>query len=94
MGPARHAGRLEEAAMNDNDLLRHISELVDEEHRLLEQESAGETVDPENQRMHELEETLDQLWDLLRQRRARRAMGEDPDEAHVRSKQTVEGYLQ
>ena len=44
--------------------------------------------------MKALEETLDQCWDLLRQRRARRALGEDPDEAHVRSKETVEGYLQ
>jgi hypothetical protein len=94
MGPVRRAGGLEEAGMNDNDLLRHISELVNEEHRLLEQETAGEAADPGNQRMHQLEETLDQLWDLLRQRRARRAMGDDPDDAHLRSKETVEGYLQ
>ena len=80
--------------MNDTDILQQISKLVEEEHQLLRQEESGEAVDPGNDRMRELEETLDQCWDLLRQRRARRAMGEDPDEAHTRSKETVEGYLQ
>jgi hypothetical protein len=80
--------------MDDKDLLRQITQLMDEEHKLLSEEAAGNAVDPGNQRMKELEDTLDQVWDLLRQRRARRAVGEDPDEAHVRSKDTVEGYLQ
>jgi hypothetical protein len=80
--------------MNDNDLLRQISHLVEEEHKLLEQEAAGDPVDPGNSRMKELEEMLDQCWDLLRQRRARRAMGENPDEAQTRDRETVEGYLQ
>jgi Protein of unknown function (DUF2630) len=80
--------------MNDRDILQQISQLVEEEHRLLQQEASGEQPDPGNDRMRDLEETLDQCWDLLRQRRARRDMGENPDDAHVRSKKTVEGYLQ
>jgi vacuolar-type H+-ATPase subunit B/Vma2 len=80
--------------VNDNDILQQISKLVEEEHHLLRQEESGELVDPGNERMRTLEETLDQCWDLLRQRRARRDIGENPDEAHTRSKATVEGYLQ
>jgi hypothetical protein len=80
--------------MDDSELLSRITQLVDEEHQLLQREAGGEAADPGNERMKALEETLDQCWDLLRQRRARRALGEDPDEAHVRSKETVEGYLQ
>jgi hypothetical protein len=37
---------------------------------------------------------LDQCWDLLRQRRAKRHAGQDPDQAHVRDASTVEGYQQ
>jgi hypothetical protein len=44
--------------------------------------------------LHELEVHLDQLWDLLRQRRARRAAGLDPDGAETRDPGTVEGYRQ
>ncbi|HEX2374478.1 MAG TPA: DUF2630 family protein, partial [Actinomycetota bacterium] len=45
-------------------------------------------------RLHEVEIQLDQCWDLLRQRRARRDAGQDPDSASVRPEGTVEGYLQ
>ncbi|MET0479597.1 MAG: DUF2630 family protein, partial [Actinomycetota bacterium] len=45
-------------------------------------------------RLQDLEVQLDQCWDLLRQRRARRDAGQDPDAAHVRPEGTVEGYLQ
>jgi hypothetical protein len=45
-------------------------------------------------RMQRLEETLDQCWDLLRQRRAKREFGENPDDAQVRDVRTVEGYQQ
>ena len=73
----------------DDDILRRIDDLVDEEHRL--QNTPDET-DP--QRLHHLEVMLDQCWDLLRQRRARRDAGLDPGAATVRDERTVEGYQQ
>ena len=80
--------------MTDTEILRHIEELVNEEHQLMQQ-SEGEGLDPERlERMKQLEVSLDQCWDLLRQRRARKHAGLNPDEAHVRDEQTVEHYLQ
>jgi hypothetical protein len=81
--------------MQDTELIARIGELVDEEHRL-ERELAGqETADPDvQQRVADLEVALDQCWDLLRQRRARRSAGIDPDDASVRDAGTVEGYRQ
>jgi len=80
--------------MTDTELLRHIEELVNEEHQLMQQ-SEGEGLDPERlERMKQLEVSLDQCWDLLRQRRARKNAGLNPDEAHVRDEKTVEHYLQ
>jgi len=73
----------------DDDILRRIDDLVDEEHRL--QNTPDET-DP--QRLQQLEVMLDQCWDLLRQRRARRDAGLDPAGAAVRDERTVEGYQQ
>ncbi len=75
--------------MNDDEILGTIENLVDEEHEL---RSSAEGVDPA--RLRRLEETLDQCWDLLRQRRARREYGESPEEADVRPPSTVEGYQQ
>jgi hypothetical protein len=72
--------------MADQDILSKISELVDEEHRL----RGGEAADPE--RLRHLEEQLDQCWDLLRQRRAKREFGQPESEAEVRSTETVERY--
>jgi hypothetical protein len=80
--------------MNDQEILNRINQLVQEEHDLLSQEEQGEITDPGNERMRALEVTLDQCWDLLRQRRARREFGADPDEAHVRSAEVVEHYKQ
>ena len=74
--------------MPDDDILGRIQSLVDEEHEL----RASGAVDPD--RLAHLEETLDQCWDLLRQRRARRASGGDPSSAAVRDVNTVEGYQQ
>jgi hypothetical protein len=74
--------------MDDKQISAHIGELIDEEHQL---ERAGE---PDPQRLQALEVELDRCWDLLRQRRARRAAGEDPDDAEVRPTNVVEGYLQ
>ncbi len=80
--------------MKDEEIISRISDLADEEQRL-EERHVGEGLSPEEQeRRAELEVTLDQLWDLLRQRRALRRAGRDPDGAAARSEGTVEGYLQ
>jgi uncharacterized protein DUF2630 len=75
--------------MTDEEILDRIHQLVDAEHGL---RTGGEPVDDD--RMQRLEETLDQCWDLLRQRRAKREFGENPDDAQVRDVRTVEGYQQ
>ncbi|MEV0591099.1 DUF2630 family protein [Nonomuraea cavernae] len=81
--------------MRDNEILSRISALVDEEHELRSRLSSGEvTSDDENARVKELEVALDQCWDLLRQRRARRHAGEDPDYAAPRPVSEVEDYRQ
>ncbi|RFU22343.1 DUF2630 family protein [Geodermatophilus marinus] len=77
--------------MEEKDLIARIHALVDEEHRLRE---GTEHTDEQRARIDELEVQLDQCWDLLRQRRARRQYGEDPEEAHARPADQVEGYLQ
>jgi len=80
--------------VDDAELLTRIQDLVDEEHRL-EREHAGDPPDDKvKARLAELEVGLDQCWDLLRQRRARRHAGEDPDAAGVRPPGMVEGYKQ
>lgn len=81
--------------MDDADLLKYIQTLVDEEHQLMQQHtSSGDLNEDQHARMKELEVHLDQLWDLLRQRRARRAAGLDPDKAEERPADIVEHYLQ
>jgi DNA-binding transcriptional regulator PaaX len=74
--------------MADEEILKRIRTLVEEEHAV----RSGDAVDEE--RLAHLEETLDQCWDLLRQRRARREFGDDPSEAQVRGTGTVEHYQQ
>jgi hypothetical protein len=76
--------------MDDKTLLDHISRLVEEEKQLRE---AGGAPDAEAGRLQRLEEQLDQCWDLLRQRRARREVGDDPDAAAPRDVGTVERYI-
>jgi Protein of unknown function (DUF2630) len=80
--------------MQDPDILVSIDELAQEEHRLREAEGRDELDDREKERLSSIEVQLDQCWDLLRQRRARRSAGLDPDEADVRSSETVEHYRQ
>ncbi|MDP4509729.1 DUF2630 family protein [Nonomuraea turcica] len=81
--------------MRDDEILTKISALVDEEHQLRDKLTTGDvTTDEEHARMKELETALDQCWDLLRQRRARRSAGEDPDGAAVRPPGEVENYRQ
>jgi len=80
--------------MDDQELHRHIDELVTEEHRL-ERAHVGQALsEEEQQRLRELGVQLDRYWDLLRQRDARRRAGQDPDEAQERSADVVEGYRQ
>ncbi len=79
--------------MDDRKVIDRINEIAHEEHTLWEKEGRGETTGPERERLRKLGVTLDQCWDLLHQRRARRASGQDPDEASVRDPGTVEGYL-
>ena len=80
--------------MDDRQVLDRIGALVEEEHTL-ESQASGEGLDQHEQaRLHEVEVQLDQCWDLLRQRRARRDAGQDPDAASVRSERVVEGYQQ
>jgi hypothetical protein len=78
--------------MDDADLIGKINELAREEHRLFELEGGGGGTDEDRERLKQLQVTLDQCWDLLRQRRARRAAGLNPDEAQLRDEKTVEGY--
>jgi hypothetical protein len=78
----------------DTDIRTRISSLIDEEHRLRTALGAGEiTADDEHERLKGVEAELDQCWDLLRQRRAKREFGADPGEAEVRPPGTVENYL-
>ncbi|WP_431929670.1 DUF2630 family protein [Nonomuraea jabiensis] len=81
--------------MRDDEILTRISALVDEEHELRNRLTQGEvTTDEEQERIKQLETALDQCWDLLRQRRARRSAGEDPDNAAARPADEVENYRQ
>ncbi len=76
--------------MEDQDVIDRINALAREEHELFEQESRREG---DRERLEAIQIILDQCWDLLHQRRARRAAGLDPNEARVRDEKTVEGYL-
>ncbi|GAA3706098.1 DUF2630 family protein [Nonomuraea antimicrobica] len=81
--------------MRDDEILTTISALVTEERELRDRLSAGQvTTDEEHARVKELESALDQCWDLLRQRRARRGAGEDPDGAAARPATEVANYRQ
>ena len=80
--------------MDDAEIVRRIGDLADEEHAL-ERSHAGDGLsDDEHRRLRAIEVALDQCWDLLRQRRARRAGGQDPDDATVRPEDVVERYQQ
>jgi hypothetical protein len=79
--------------MTDEDVIRTINSLAEEEHELFGKESRGEASESDRARLASLGVQLDQCWDLLHQRRARRAAGENPDDAAVRPADTVEGYV-
>ena len=80
--------------MNDAEIRDHIESLVAEEHRLLEHGESGKLTAEDRERLEAISVRLDQYWDLLRQRRARRGAGQDPDAAHMRSEDVVEHYRQ
>jgi hypothetical protein len=73
----------------DQSVLGDIQKLADEEHRLL---SKGSLEAKDGKRLAKVQEELDQCWDLLRQRRAKREFGEDPSKAHVRPAGVVKKY--
>jgi hypothetical protein len=82
-------------ATSDEAVLAHINELVEQEHELQSRSHEGEGLsEDDTHRLHRVETQLDQCWDLLRQRRARRHAGQDPDDASVRDVETVEHYRQ
>ena len=74
--------------MNDRSILERVHELVEEERTLRASSPGSEAA----VRLASLEEELDRCWDLLRQRRALREAGDDPDRAEVRDAATVERY--
>ena len=81
--------------MDDKDILGHIDELIKTEHELRDRMAKGElSTEDERVQLRAAEEALDQCWDLLRQRRARREFGEDPSGSAARPANEVEGYLQ
>ena len=78
----------------DNDTLAVIRDLVAEEKALRSELQRGDIdTSEEHDRLRRVEVELDQCWDLLRQRRALRESGGDPQEAEVRPPDEVEGYL-
>ena len=79
--------------MEDQEVIGRIESLANEEHELFAKESRGEASTKERARLKEIQLQLDQLYDLLRQRRARRAAGLDPEEAVPRDPDIVEGYV-
>lgn len=80
--------------MDDDQIHGHIEKLVSEEHQLWNRESSGQASEDDRRRLDELKVSLDQCWDLLRQRRALRDEGANPDDAQVRSEDVVEHYQQ
>jgi Protein of unknown function (DUF2630) len=80
--------------MDDSQVHGTIEQLVAEEHALWEREAAGEATESDRQRLRQVKVSLDQCWDLLRQRRALRDAGRDPSAADVRAPEVVEHYEQ
>ena len=74
----------------ESPVLKHIQQLVAEEHQLFDKGSLDAT---ENRRLAAIQVELDQCWDLLRQRRALSETGRDVSEAQVRPSEVVEKYI-
>lgn len=82
--------------MSDESITTRIESLVAEEHELRHREESDSdaALETDQERLRAVEIELDRCWDLLRQRRALREAGVNPDEAHARDASTVERYLQ
>ena len=80
--------------MDDTDVIANINALVEEGHALARELEGRSATADDKARLQKLEVALDQCWDLLRQRRARREFGEDPSTAQVRPADVVEQYRQ
>ena len=84
--------------MSDESIATRIEGLVAEEHQLRNREQSdamnADALEADQERLRDVEIELDRCWDLLRQRRALRDAGANPDEAHVRDADTVERYWQ
>jgi uncharacterized protein DUF2630 len=79
--------------VEDQTVFHRINDLANEEHDIWRKESKGEATDADRERLRRIQVTLDQCWDLLHQRQARRSAGLDPAGAKVRDEKTVEGYI-
>jgi len=81
--------------MDDKEILTRISGLIETEHELRAQLAVGKlSSEKEREQLRSVEEALDQCWDLLRQRRAKREFGESPEGVEARPVAEVEGYQQ
>jgi hypothetical protein len=80
--------------MDDPQIHGTIEQLVTEEHDLWQRESAGNANEADRERLEQVKVSLDQCWDLLRQRRALRDVGRDPENAELRRPEVVERYEQ
>ncbi|HEY3051292.1 MAG TPA: DUF2630 family protein [Gaiellaceae bacterium] len=80
--------------MDDPQIHKQIEKLVGEEHELYDKVGEGGLSAAEHNRLESIKVSLDQCWDLLRQRRALRESGQDPEAAHVRDPEIVERYEQ
>jgi len=80
--------------MQEHEIHEHIEELIAQEHRLLDAGERGQLLPEDHKRLAAIEVQLDRYWDLLRQRRARRNAGQDPESAHMRTADVVEHYRQ
>jgi hypothetical protein len=80
--------------MNDAEIVVRIDQLVQKEHQLEREHAQTGLSEQDRTRLGDIEVQLDQCWDLLRQRRARRNAGKDPSEAEVRAPDVVEHYQQ
>lgn len=79
--------------MDDKEILAQINKLAEKEHDLFKREAEDGVTDEERAELRKIEVTLDQCWDLLHQRRARRSAGLDPNAAEVRDPNVVEKYM-
>lgn len=79
--------------MEDQNLINQIDKLAREEHKLFELGTHNKATEKDLARLRQLQAMLDQCWDLLRQRRAKREFGQDPNDAEPRDERTIRNYI-